>query len=412
MINKRSFLIVFMLLVSVSGGCAPFANWENFFKSTTFSTKEEAGRHYFQKGREYEAKGDLVAARKQFRLAMTVNPPNQKAMESRNRVEKKLRRTAKRHYRRGLRLYKKGKYGHARHQFLIALRLWPEYPEVVKMLTPRKRLRIKKYIVHTIGQGESLAKVAKKYYGDYEKFPIIAEYNNLSDATQVKVGQKIKVPEIEGIEFLKGKEKVKREDQEFPDPGARDWEEYTSRAKKGDKALDAKETWDVWEIETLEEKEEPPDQIAMNRNLGIDFYKEKKYVEAIALFDEVLKVDPQDRIAFQYAYQSHFDHAMLLFEERDYLSAIDQFEASLRYKEDCMDCYDYIKKSGKSYKEMHYKKGIEFFGKEQLMESIKEWELVSALDPKYKRVDYLINKAKTILKNVKKLKESQKEMLK
>ncbi len=218
MINKRRFLIGFMLLVSVSGGCATMSNWGNFFKSTRLPTKEEAGRHYFQKGREYEAKGDLVAARKQFRLAMTVNPPNQKAKKSRDRVEKKLRYSAKRHYRRGLRLYKKGKYGHARHQFLIALRLWPEYPAVVKMLTSRKRLRIKKYIVHTIEQGESLAKVAMNYYGDYEKFPIIAGYNNLSDATKVKVGQKIKVPEIEGIEFLKGKEKVKTEDQEFPDP--------------------------------------------------------------------------------------------------------------------------------------------------------------------------------------------------
>lgn len=412
MINKRRFLIGFMLLVSVSGGCASFANLENFFKSITLPTKEEAGRHYFQKGREYEAKGDLVAARKQFRLAMAVNPPNQKAMEGRDRVEKKLLRTAKRHYRRGLRLYKKGKYGHARHQFLIALRLWPEYREVVKMLTSRKRLRIKKYIVHTIEQGESLAKVAMNYYGDYKKFPIIAEYNNLSDATRVKVGQKIKVPEIEGTEFLTGKEKVKREDQEFPDPGALDWEEYTSRAKKVDKALEAKEARDVRETETLEEKKEPPDQIAMNRNLGIDFYKEKKYMEAIALFDEVLNANPNDRIAFQYAYQSHFDHAVVLFEERDYLSAIDQFDASLRYKEDCPECYGYIEKSGKLYKEMHYKKGIEFFEKEQLVESIKEWELVSALDPKYKRVDYLINKAKTILKNVKKIKDSQKERLK
>ncbi len=176
--------------------------------------------------------------------------------------------------------------------------------------------------------------------------------------------------------------------------------------------MEANAAWDLWETETLEEKEEPPDQIAMNRNLGIDFYKEKKYMEAIALFDEVLNANPNDRIAFQYAYQSHFDHAVVLFEEKDYLPAIDQFEASLRYKEDCLDCYAYIEKSEKLYKEMHYKKGIEFFEKEQLMESIKEWELVSALDPKYKRVNYLINKAKTILKNVKKLKESQKERLK
>ena len=55
--------------------------------------------------------------------------------------------------------------------------------------------------MHTIGPGDSLSKLAKMYYGDYKKFPIIAEFNGVPDAVAARVGQKIKVPEIEGVPF-------------------------------------------------------------------------------------------------------------------------------------------------------------------------------------------------------------------
>jgi hypothetical protein len=46
-----------------------------------------------------------------------------------------------------------------------------------------------------------------------------------------------------------------------------------------------------------------------------------------------------------------------------------------------------------------------------LNDAIEEWELVWALDPGYKRVEYLIQKAKTILKNIEKLKDSLNEQV-
>jgi hypothetical protein len=39
-----------------------------------------------------------------------------------------------------------------------------------------------------------------------------------------------------------------------------------------------------------------------------------------------------------------------------------------------------------------------------LKEAIQEWELVRTRDPKYKRVEYLINKAEIILENIEKIK--------
>ena len=99
---------------------------------------------------------------------------------------------------------------------------------------------------------------------------------------------------------------------------------------------------------------------------------------------------------------------MDLFHKRDYLKAREQFESALRYSKDCYECKSYIKKSEELYKETHYKRGIRFFDKERLSEAIKEWERVKLMDPNYKKVNELIKKARTLLKKIEELKESQK----
>jgi hypothetical protein len=38
---------------------------------------------------------------------------------------------------------------------------------------------------------------------------------------------------------------------------------------------------------------------------------------------------------------------------------------------------------------------------------MREWELVQLMDPNYKKVDRLINKAKTILKRLEEIRESE-----
>jgi tetratricopeptide (TPR) repeat protein len=362
--------------------------------------EERFVKNYLQKGREYEDKGNLVEALKQYKLAMTVSPRNQEVTENHNRVEMELRRSAEQHYRLGLNFHKKGKYGHAHQQYLIALRLWPDYPEVVNMLTSRKRIQIKRYTVHTIKPGENLSKLAMMYYGDHHKFSIIAKYNNLTDATRINAGQKIKIPEIEGVDFLIGKEALKTDEPEVADSGFWYWKGY---------ALSEQESRKEPELKTRQKKEEAAEYVAFYRDHGVDLFKEKKYQEAIVEFNKVLNLYSEDRVARQYSYEAHFQQGMNLFENKDYLAARDKFEVCLRYRNDCQECHGYIKRSENLYKEMHYKKGIQFFEKEQLLEAIEEWELVKVVDTKYKTVDYFITKAKTILKKMEEIKKSQRE---
>ncbi|OPX35787.1 MAG: hypothetical protein B1H12_08420 [Desulfobacteraceae bacterium 4484_190.2] len=350
--------------------------------------KEDLFKEYVEKGRDCEGKGDLVEALKQYKLAMTVDPANKGVVDSSNRVETALRSLAEKHYKAGLRLDKAGKYARSRQQFLIALRLWPDYPEVIKMLTTRKRIKIKRYVVHTVRPSESISKLAKIYYGDSEKFSIIAKYNNFDDASRIAVGQKIKIPEIEGVDFLVGKEPVETESLSVDDLEIAEWD---------------------WEDYALEDRPEPVDQVAIYRNHGVDLFRKGEYQMAIVEFSKVLNANPDDNIALAYSHKSHYQLAMGFFAKKDYLGAKGQFEASLRYTKDCYKCKVYIRKSEDLYKEMHYKKGIRLFDKEQLNKAIKEWELVRFMDPEYKKVNELINKAKMLLKKIEELKKSQKD---
>lgn len=394
MANKGSIFIPLILLFLLVSGCASF---QKISQKSAELPQEKYAKEYLQKGRSYENKGDLVGALKQFKLAMTVSPSNQEAIKNRNRIEKALRSSAQAHYRKGLKYHKKGKYGRARKQFLAALRLWPDYPEAAKVLTTWKRLEIKRYIVHEIRPGDTLANLAKRYYGDYQKFSIIAKYNYITDANKVKVGKKIKVPEIEGIEFLAGANDIKTEEQVISDPRLSDLEASLTEIENGESET---------EIQTVKEKP-AGDQIAFYRDLGRELFRNERYHEALDEFKKVLNIFPEDEVAFDYSYRSHFQIAQDLLDREVYLSARDHFRESLRYNEDCEGCRRNIKKSENLYKEDHYKKGMQYYGNEQLRNALREWELVMTVDPNYKKVDYLINKAKTILKKLEEIRATE-----
>jgi len=312
------------------------------------------------------------------------------------------------------------------------------------MFTSRKQIQIKRYLVHTIEPGESLSKVAQIYYGDYHKFPIIARYNNIADATKVYVGQEIKIPEIEGMEFEMGQAAVRTEKMEVPDSGSLAWEGDALETFRADQAPEPEadkgerehreqaitfEEMDVsslgslaWEeedaLETFRADQAPEpeaqegdrervDQVAIYREYGIELFGKKDYQEALVEFAKVLNAYPEDHLALEYSYKSYFQNAMTLFENKDYLAARDQFQACLRYKHDCQECHRHIQASEDLYKELHYKRGMQLYHMELLHDAINEWELVKALDPNYKMTEYLINKANTILGKIEELKRSQ-----
>jgi len=447
--KKIRVFILGVLIGVMIGGCAGIK--EKF----AGSKKKELVQTYIRSGQDYENKGDLVQALKQYKLALTVDPKNKEAIEKSGLLEKNMRVLAQEHYRKGIKLRKKGKYQSARREFLTTLELQPDHLEALRAIKPKKEISAKKYIIHTIQPGESLSMVAKNYYGDYKKFPIIAEFNNMSDATQITVGQKIKVPEIEGAALLRKKQEIETGEKYIVhtiQPGESlsmvaktyygDYKKfhiiaefnnmpYATRITVGQKIkfpgieempfLASKheiKTEDVkapdsvrLDQETIEDEghagQDPIDEAANYRSLGIEHFNNKEYQAAIVEFNKVLNANPDDKSALEYRYNAHFQYGVALFKKEDYLAAKKNFETSFSYNKDCQKCQDYIKKSDEIYMETHYNRGLSYYGNQQLADAVREWELVRAVDSNYKDVEKDIKKAKTLLERLESIKKSK-----
>ena len=352
---------------------------------------------FLSRARDLENRGFPVRALRRYRIALTVDPENPEALEAAGRLESDLGARADEHCRAGLAFHKEGKYAQARHEFLVALRLDPDHPTAAEMLVSRKRVRCKRYVVHRVASGESLSALAQRYYGDYHLFPEIAQHNNLRDATRLTVGQELRIPEIEGNPFLTGEVPVETEEKGSPEYGLWEWGAYeTAAGSETDAAAKEAQAWA---------------RIEACLAHGIALFDRRKYRQAIEEFERVLDARPGDETARDYAFEAHFRLAVDLLEKKRFLAAREGFLESLRIRGDCAECHRYAEKSEDLFKESHYRRGMQYYNQERLREAIAEWERVRALDPGYKRVDYLIERSRTILSNLEVLKRRREKKL-
>jgi tetratricopeptide (TPR) repeat protein len=344
-----------------------------------------------------------------------------------------------------------------------------ESPEAL----PGEIITVKRFIIHTVQPEESLSKLAKMYYGDLSKFDIIAKFNSIEDGTRLKVGQELKIPEVEGLPFLVKGETVETKTAVMPKEAA------VSKAVPQKEEVIEDQTVNYRElgIELYKNKEyagaitefkkvlnvNPADKVAIDymalayfdkgrqsfenkaypqatkefetslkynkdcsdcrkyidriqkqrvanvRQDAIALYNQKKYKEAIVKFEAVAKKSPKDSQVNGYLAKAHFEQGLVLFGKEDYLAARDEFKTSLRYDKNCGQCEKNIQKCEATYKEAHYDKGLAYFGDQKLADAIREWESVSALDPNYKDVNKNLTKAKTLLERLESIKRSKTE---
>lgn len=392
---------------------------------------------YMEKGKSLENEGLYTSALKQYKLALTIDPENKKALQHKDQIESKLWKKAQAHYKMGLEFDKQGKHESARKEYLSALQNWPNYKAAQERLTPGGVVdESSDYIIHKLMYGESVSKLSMIYYGDFKKYSTIGKFNVLKDVTKVRVGDKLKIPVIEGVSLLDLKQKhenylLSREadnahetddnippvetvetvetkplPEEYPDP------EPDIILPPGDDTKDA-ETASVEEeskemMSSSEEASQPEleEKSSDDYAKGVQLFNQKKYTESIPLLLAAAKVDPDNEILTDYLFRSHFQQALILFNAENFLTAKDNFESALKYDEKCEKCPDYIEKCETTYKEKHYNLGIHYFGKEQLEKAIKEWNLVKNIDPDYKEVTPNLQKAEMLFKRLESIKKS------
>jgi len=439
--KNKAVIIGIIFLIVLIAGCAQLGK-----KSPTQLAKE-----YTAKAKEYEKKGDLVEALKQYKLVLTVDPENKLALEKNATLEPQLNKLAEEHYQIGLKYYRHGQYPPARKEFLTALRYNPEHAEAKDKLTAaRKEIKdVKRYIVHILQADETISTLAERYYGDYRKFHVIAEYNELEDATKVTVGQQIKIPVIEGTPIIADPATIQTDSGEAPEalPGEvitvkryiihtvqpeeslsklammyyGDYSKFDVIAKfnsiEDGTSVRVGQELKIPEVEGLpfsvkgeveeaktavipkekpateevpEKKEAIEDPTVNYRELGIELYNKKEYTDAIIEFNKVLNVNPADKATIDYLALAYYKKGQSSFEKKAYPQAKREFEASLKYNESCSDCQEYIKKIQNRNRAILRQDAIALYNEKKYKEAIVKFEAIAKKDPKDTQVnDYL-----------------------
>jgi Uncharacterized protein containing LysM domain len=60
----------------------------------------------------------------------------------------------------------------------------------------KSKTKEKNYQLYTVAEGDSLSSIAQKFYGDLYRWPLILEYNNLTDPNLIEVGMVLKIPKV------------------------------------------------------------------------------------------------------------------------------------------------------------------------------------------------------------------------
>ena len=110
--KNKAVMVGFLFLFAVVAGCA----------QAPTKPSADLPDQYISKAQEFEARGDLVEALEQYKVALTVDPQNQLAKEKASQLESSLGELAEKHYQNGLAFHGKGEYDRARQEFLTTLR--------------------------------------------------------------------------------------------------------------------------------------------------------------------------------------------------------------------------------------------------------------------------------------------------
>lgn len=377
--------IFFGLIIAALAGCATGGGM------ATSADRSAPAQAYYDEGLAQEQAGYVVEATRMYKLALTLTPQDSEITIALARVEAERQRMAEERYQKGEQAYARGKFQDSKIAYLAALRLWPEHAGALDRLLSREKITATHHGKHIVQKGETLAIIAKKYYGDYRKFRVIAQYNRIDDATQIEIGQEIMIPES-----AMGS---------MPTAGGDTTAKDNQRPAAMDTTIEDDQRLAATAEETISQAVEI--QVANYRDSGKDMLHERDYAAAIVEFQKVLNVIPDDQEARQDLSAAHNAYARQLWDRQEIDPAREQFEACFAFRDDCPACRKTVVDCENAYKERLYNRGIAFFQDEKPEAALTEWEILQALDPGYRNVAEYIQKAKKISEQLGKLKQGQ-----
>lgn len=346
---------------------------------------------YIEKAQAFESQNHWVEALDQYKLAQTIDPHRAPVNDAIVRIEARLARLAEAYYRAGLQLRDKGKWDLAKKEFMKALYYRPEHAGAAAMLQGRSATGDGAYIIHTIAPGESISKLAIKYYGDYRKYPHIANFNDMTDATQVKVGQKIMIPVIEGVSL----EDLKRIGQ--PVKGPRREDRPAPRERSQIPVAKAKPAEHEPPRPTAPPATPPPtppdDPMAEVRKAGIALFNANKFKGAITELKKVHDADPQDTTTTSYLARAYAEVGRQHLSAGRFKDAKVALTTALDYDATCQKCRELLEQCRRGESEGLIAEGQTHLQQKKFDSAITTLKQAAAVDPENGKIGQVMSQA-------------------
>ncbi len=150
---------------------------------------------YRLKALQEERKGDLGEGLKHWEAVKAFAPEDAEAGAAIERVKARIASEADRRFRKGVALFQRQSYSEARKEFLLALYLNPDHPEALDYL--KSKMSGEGTLAYEVKKGDTLKSIAQKIYKDPQKDFLVAYFNGLAEGAAIGPPMTLRVPLLE-----------------------------------------------------------------------------------------------------------------------------------------------------------------------------------------------------------------------
>lgn len=315
-----------------------------------------------------QADGDLRRAIQELKIALTIRPDDSAALAALNTLEGTVERQVAERISAGRAALARGSQTEARREFLAALALDPANRVAFEAL--QANTREPAFITHTVRQGDTLASLAVRYYGDRSRSEVIWETNRLPPNPRLAPGTILKIPEIPGVPFVQ-REPRRPAVAAVPAPSASGTPES-----------------------------QPQHDSDINPLLveARDALERRSWGEALSDVDRFLADNPGNVDGIAVKKQALYQQGRAQLDSRRYGESYRTLVQLARLQPDYEDSAQLLLQARGRAVEQHYTQGVRLYQQEKLTDAIAEWRIVLELDPQHANARKNIDQAERILK--------------
>ncbi len=318
---------------------APYQKNQLSRKITQLTARKQALiEQAFRSGEDFFKDKDYQNARAQWKKVLRLDPSHAQAQQRLKEIDLIENSNDQVFYRRGVELYKQKLLNAAKREFEKALTINPHNTGAAQYLEAISRIRS---VPYRVKKGDTLIGIAKTQMGKAEDVKILADFNHLPVTSPVKPGEILHIPSFQDFKAVALKEESHRSVQESPV-----------------EIIAEEESMPGEENPPKEESPKTPDlseQIQKILERGRSYKEQKEYAEAIAEFEKILNLDPHHPQAKAYLEETretlqkqitfHLNQGIQYFNDQELEKAIAEWDKVLALNPDNQKARDYQKRA-------------------------------------------------------------------